>query len=393
MNQSQISNRTLRHNAAGAAESCVFSRSLGPWPLALGPRILLLVIWRSTLPACAVAQDAPLSHIAFGSCLRENRPAPIWDAIADRKPEVFLFIGDNIYGDTEDMDVMWAKYQKLGAMPGYVRLKKTCPILATWDDHDYGENDAGVEYPRKVESQKLLLKFFEEPADSPRWKREGIYDAKMFGPEGKRVQIILLDTRYFRSPLKRVPKSEQVKGQGPYRPDDRAELSMLGDAQWKWLEGELKKPAQVRIIASSIQVVPEEHNWEYWANFPHERKRLMKLIGDCDANGVIFISGDRHLSEISGLKADDPANPTGYVIYDVTSSSLNVPSGGNENEVNRHRIGKNYRLVNFGTILIDWSAKDPAIQMQIRDEKGQVVREHAVKLSTLRRVNTPPSRP
>ncbi|MEX2215736.1 MAG: alkaline phosphatase D family protein [Phycisphaeraceae bacterium] len=334
-----------------------------------------------------------MTRIAFGSCMRENKPAPIWDAVAQQKPEIFLFIGDNIYADTEDMEVMLAKYQKLGAMEGYQRLKKVCPIWATWDDHDYGVNDGGAEYPMKVQSQQVMLKFFEEPTDSPRWKREGVYDAKVFGPEGKRVQIILLDTRYFRSPLKKVPKAEQKKGMGPYVADDRAELTMLGEAQWKWLAQELSKPAEVRIVATSVQAVPQEHGWEYWENFPQERRRLFKVIGEAKANGVILISGDRHLAEISKLATDDPDNGAGYPVYDVTSSSLNVPSGGNVGEVNKHRVGEHYRLVNFGTILIDWADKDPLINLQIRDEKGQVAREEAVRLSSLKGVGKAPARP
>ena len=144
----------------------------------------------------------PLSRIAFGSCATQARPQPIWDAVVATRPELTLLLGDNIYGDTLDMDVMRAKYAKLAAMPGFQLLRKTCPILATWDDHDLGANDAGGDYPKKDESQKVFLDFFGDPADSPRRHRPGVYDAKVFGPEGKRVQVIMLDTRYFRSPLK-----------------------------------------------------------------------------------------------------------------------------------------------------------------------------------------------
>ena len=76
------------------------------------------------------------------------------------QPELFLFLGDNIYADTENMDVMRAKYAKLAAMPGFKALRERCPILATWDDHDLGVNDGGSEYPRKEESQQVFLDFF-----------------------------------------------------------------------------------------------------------------------------------------------------------------------------------------------------------------------------------------
>lgn len=345
--------------------------------------IFIIITFFFLTTACAAAEEAPLSRIALGSCLKETKPAPIWDTIVTTKPQIFLFIGDNIYGDTQDMAVMRAKYAKLGAMPGYQALKKTCPIYATWDDHDYGVNDGGEEYPMRDASQKEFLTFFEEPKDSPRWTRPGVYDSKIIGPAGKRVQIILLDTRYFRSPLKALPKLQQRPGKGPYIPDESPKLTMLGQAQWKWLAEELKKPAEVRIIASSVQVVPEEHGWEYWTTFPLERKRLLALIGETKATGVLFISGDRHLSEISRLPVSDPANGAGYPIYDLTSSSLNVPSGGNADEANKHRIGSNYRKTNFGIIDIDWSSADPTIHLQVRDEEGKPALEHHVKLSEL----------
>src|SRR5436190_24046790 len=87
----------------------------------------------------AIAADDPAavrSRIFFGSCVHQDKPQPVWDAIVAAKPDLFIMAGDNIYGDTKDMDVMRAKYKKLGAQPGYQKLLKTCPILATWDDHD-----------------------------------------------------------------------------------------------------------------------------------------------------------------------------------------------------------------------------------------------------------------
>ncbi len=166
----------------------------------------------------------PLHRIAFGSCATQARPQPIWDAVVAARPELTLLLGDNIYADTLDMNIMRAKYAKLAAMPGFQLLRKTCPILATWDDHDLGANDAGGDYPKKDESQKIFLDFFGDPADSPRRHRPGVYDAKVFGPEGKRVQVIMLDTRYFRSPLKR---KEPRKNSDPYEgnPDPTTTIS------------------------------------------------------------------------------------------------------------------------------------------------------------------------
>ncbi len=306
-------------------------------------------------------------------------------------PELFLFLGDNIYGDSEDMDVLRAKYELLGSQPGYKKLKKTCPILATWDDHDYGVNDGGVEYPVKRQSQRVMLDFFDVPQNDERRSREGVYFSRVFGPVGKRVQVILLDARYFRSPLK-VGYKPQEPGdgyRGKYAPNNDPKATMLGATQWKWLERQLQVPAELRIIGSGVQVIPDEHGSEMWGNFPLERKRLFGLIRKTKANGVVFISGDRHLAEIAKLPATHELG-VGYPLFDVTSSSLNVPSGNFtetsgwfKNEINSYRVGLTYFEVNFGAIHVDWAPADPIVRMQVRDAEGDVVLQQRVKLSQL----------
>ena len=340
--------------------------------------LLVSVLYASILPVVR-GDDVPLSRIAFGSCAKQDEPQPIWEAVVESDPDVFLLIGDNIYGDSEDLDVLKAKWDQLGAIPGYQKLKETCPILATWDDHDYGANDAGVEYPKKHESQQLFLDFFDEPAGTARRQSEGVYDAKVFGPEGQRVQIILLDTRFFRSPLvRRDWRPEPGEGdKGPYDRNIDPAATLLGAAQWAWLEEQFRQPAEVRIVASSIQVIPDGHHWEKWGNFPLERQRLFEIVRRTRANGVIFISGDRHSAEIS---AYDPG--VGYELIDVTSSSLNRPSEWHS-EPNPHRQGTKYTAENFGMIAIDWSEPDPTIRCQVRDIEGKVVLQHRVKRSSL----------
>src|SRR3954462_2449672 len=245
----------------------------------------LLVFLIGMAAAAPASAEDPVSHIAFGSCCRQDKPAPIWESIAAQKPQRFLFIGDNIYGDSQDMAVLRAKWKLLTDMPGYQKLQAACPILATWDDHDYGLDDGGRDYPKRKESQQLFLDVFGEPADSPRRKREGVYDATIVGPPGQRVQFILLDTRYHRSPLtKGKQEAEEGEGiRGPYVPSSDPAATMLGDAQWKWLPPPLPQQAEVRILASSIQVIAEEHGSEKWGNFPQERQRLFRTIKDAKA--------------------------------------------------------------------------------------------------------------
>lgn len=351
-------------------------------------RRAIAILMTALLVLCPAPREAhatppmpdELSVIAFGSCAREDRFQPLWDHVLEQKPELFLFIGDNMYADIPDVPtnagLIAQAYQNLGEQPGYQKLKQAVPILATWDDHDYGLNDAGKEWFLKDEAQVLLLSFFEEPADSPRWDRQGVYGSWTFGPQGQRVQVILLDTRYHRDPITRNPEG-RVGGRGPYIPNEEGQGSLLGEAQWDWLAGELKKPAGVRIIGSSIQVVPFEHQWECWGNMPHERRKLYDLIQTTKANGVLFISGDRHLIEIS----KDTKQGTPYPMWDFTSSSMNWRPG-QVNEPNQFRTSPVLREPNFGLIRINWDAG--TVSLEGYGSEGKELMQQTVELSTLR---------
>jgi alkaline phosphatase D len=324
----------------------------------------------------------PIARIAAGSCARQDKPQPLWHAVAAFRPDVLLMLGDNVYGDTEDMELLREKYAKLAAQPGFAALRRTVPIVAVWDDHDYGANDAGREYPRKRESQQVFLDFFGIAADAPLRTQAGIYRAVTVGPPGRRVQFICLDTRYHRSPLDVIPRGERVKGRGPYRPQVDADATVLGADQWAWLERVLREPAEVRIVLSSIQVVAEEHQWERWGNFPAERARLLRTIRAAGAAGVIVVSGDRHSGEISRMPAGDDA--LAYPLYDLTASSINQPNRFNgPDDANRWRLGPWRRGVNFGTIEIDWEAADPALTIAVRDEEAAIFHAERVRLSAL----------
>ncbi|HEX4608356.1 MAG TPA: alkaline phosphatase D family protein, partial [Urbifossiella sp.] len=279
------------------------------------------------------AKAAPLTRIAFGSCGDQDRPLPIFDTIVAARPELFLFLGDNIYADIDQKTsklipaakvtpgLIQSKYDILAGLPGYQKLKATCPFLATWDDHDLGANDAGGDFPIKDASQKLFLDFFGAAPNDPRRTQKGVYSAAVYGPPGKRVQVIMLDTRYHRSPLKKADKAPPGERSVPYVPNTDPGATVLGEEQWAWLEAQLKQPAEVRIVGSSIQLVADEHGFEKWANFPKERDRFYDLVRKTGAAGVVVLSGDRHLGEISL----DPA-AVGYPLYDVTSSGLNQGS-------------------------------------------------------------------
>ncbi len=335
------------------------------------------------IPAIAAADDSAtlIDTIGFGSCAHQSREQPIWDAVNAVEPEIFLLLGDNVYADTLDMSKMARDYEMLNAKPGFATLRENALLMGTWDDHDYGVNDGGREYPMRAEAQQCFIDFFDFPDDHPIHEQEGVYNTRTFGPEGRRVQIIMLDTRYHRSPLTRSAPLEDRRGYRPYAPlwDDNA--TFLGEEQWAWLEEQLRQPADLRIIGSSIQFVAEDHWFEKWANLPLERQRLLDLINETGAEGVLFVSGDRHLAEISMMDGG-----VGYPIFDVTSSALTQSRDNvRYQEENRHRLGTLNWGRNFGVIQVDWEQDDPQIRLQIRDEIGDIMIQRKIRLSDLRR--------
>ena len=344
--------------------------------MATQPYRFLFLFLFLTFGFAIAATETPLQRIAFGSCLGQDLPMPVWKAVLEADPDLFIFLGDNVYADTHDMNALRSQYAKLAAQPGFQSLRSAIPILATWDDHDYGTNDTGADNPTRDQSQEIFLDFWQVPKDSPRRKQPGVYHSEVYGPPGQRVQIILLDTRYFRSPL----KTEKTASDESYLPNEDANATLLGSAQWSWLEKQLQVPAQIRIIGSSIQVVAEDHGGEKWNNFPNERKKLFDLLWKSRATGLFFISGDMHFAELSMMNGD-----VGFPIYDLTSSSLNW-SEKNWRTVspNRHRIGVMQVGDNFGMIQIDWKLPDPLIRLQIRDELGDIMIQHKIPLTVLR---------
>ncbi len=318
------------------------------------------------------------SRIAFGSCAHEDKPQPVLRTVVKHEPDVFVYLGDNIYGDTRDMEVLKAKYGKLGAKPEFRQLCAEVAVLSIWDDHDYGENDAGKEYPLRAESKQVFMDFWQVPADSPRRQRAGIYGAHVFHQDSKRLQLILLDTRTFRDPLKRIPSDlpKDSKLKNAYQPDTNPDKTLLGAVQWRWLRRQFEQPADLRVVCSSIQFGHEYNGWESWNNLPAEQQRMISLIRDTRAGGVLFISGDVHWGEISRRQPPDL-----YPLYDVTASGLT--ERWHNTEPNRYRVGNVFRDNHFGLIEIDWNREDPKITLSIVDVPGEVRVSHEVLLSEL----------
>jgi alkaline phosphatase D len=329
------------------------------------------------LAAAALAADdggPAIERLAFGSCSDQERPQPIWDVIAAFEPQLFLHLGDSVYSDTVDMDRRRADLAKQAAVPEFRRFRDKVPILATWDDHDFGANDGGADFPEREVAEKLFLDFFDEPADSPRRRRPGVYDARIFGPPGQRLQVILLDGRSFRGRLEDDPSPYRR-----YRPATDPGTTLLGEAQWTWLEEQLRRPAELRLIASGVQVLGYAAGFECWKNLPHEQERLFRVIRETAADGVLFLSGDAHFAQ---LKRGDGG--VGYPLYDFTSSGLTHSRPEAAERPAPLAVEPPFGGINFGTVEIDWHQKDPEITLAARDLEGKAAFVHRIRLSELR---------
>ncbi len=305
-------------------------------------------------------KHSELYVIGFGSCITEKREQPIWSAIKEENLNEFFFMGDNVYGDNEEtglLDNMKIAYALQKTQ--FPKWLDDIKVNAIWDDHDYGKNDGGEEYEYKARSQELFLDFWKVPENDPRRDRKGIYFSQIRDIHNHKVNLIGLDTRYHRSALGQEDK--------PYSAVDDLSKTMLGKKQWDWLASELRRNSDLNIIVSSVQVIPTNHGFEKWGNFPHERNKLLEMIENSNTPTII-ISGDRHKA---GLYKK------GNVI-ELTSSSMNKPLPAYlskiwdliSKETDTYLIGDMFYPENYGTL--SFSSKG-SLLIRLKDIDGKIV--------------------
>lgn len=328
--------------------------------------------------------ETVIETIAFGSCATQKKDQSFWDQIGKENASLFLFIGDNVYGDVSSDDPALPElrdaYATLATIVDFQRFRSRTPILPIWDDHDYGANDGGADFALKAESKNLFMTFWEVPKSDERRTREGLYFSRLWGPVGQRTQIILLDTRSFRSPMQ--PTDEPgVKGKERYVPTADTSRTVLGSEQWAWLKGELEKPAEIRLVISSYQMLAQDHGFEAWHLFPHEVKKFKETIKATGANGVVLLSGDRHI----GALYEDLGGP--YPLVELTSSSLNKPIDVPVETLGPPMVGRTYTEANYGTISTDWKAA--TLTLRLHNMEGNVLVERRIPFADMAHPKTP----
>jgi alkaline phosphatase D len=323
---------------------------------------------RSASPNQALKVGQVIESIGFGSCMDQNYPQPVWDSLKQEGLDLFIGLGDLVYASSPKDKPISKAYLKQIENPSLNEFRNKVPWVGSWDDHDFGVNDGGGDHPELNEARELLFAFLPNSSKVTPPEQKGIYHSIILGNKPKTLQVILLDTRSFRSPL---VKNESGGPLEKYLPTSDQGTTLLGEEQWKWLELELQKPANFRILVSSIQVLPEQHGFEKWGNFPHERQRLIKLIEKNKLKNLIILSGDRHFSEISELKLNKK-----QTLLEVTSSGLNK-SSQLINEVNRLRKGIPYYDSNYGTLKIDYMKKSALYTLKAAD--GRVIDSKSIR--------------
>ena len=302
--------------------------------------------------------------IGFASCLNQSKAMPIFSTIKSEGFDLFLMMGDNVYGNSksEDLKELSLAYSK--QRQNFDKLDFDFPFEAIWDDNDYGLGDGGKEYHLKDKSKKLFLDFWDISNDDPRRKRSGLYHEIIKDFKGKSIQILFLDTRTFRDNLKPSDDKGAV-GKERYIPFLDSTLTMLGDEQWQWLAQKMSVAIDYRFIISSIQFLAIGHGWECWNNLPYERQKLINLIDKSNIEHTVLLSGDRHRGGLYQLKTK-----TNKIISEMTSSSLNVPYSNSE-EPGPLRVGGTYSRENYGVIQLD--ELQDSISVSLKNIKGQVV--------------------
>eukprot|EP00026_Physarum_polycephalum_P009810 Phypoly_transcript_09947.p1 GENE.Phypoly_transcript_09947~~Phypoly_transcript_09947.p1 ORF type:complete len:418 (+),score=49.08 Phypoly_transcript_09947:89-1342(+) len=342
----------------------------------------LFVLLCHSLPIAPGSYSQPLSKFAFGSCNKHDLPQPLWEHIQKYNPELWVWLGDIVYADTREMPFLWKpsalsvmeyKYDAQRNNKDYKKLASTVNITGVWDDHDYGMNNGGKFYSDRRDSQKILLKFLDEPKESERWNRDGLYGAFEFGESPRKVKLIIFDTRFFRT--------------DPLEPNS----DILGEVQWKWLEEELKtSDAQIHFFASSVQLIPADIPLvEKWSNFEHGRTRFFSLLQKYKISTPIVLSGDVHHAELFHYSCPE----SNLIVDEITSSGMthccasSFPSFICNTVLNTILFGKfslgSYDGFNFGTVEIHWDTNPVTVDLQVRGVDGEIVMKNKVVSRTV----------
>lgn len=320
--------------------------------------------------------EPPPLRIALGSCFyvneaRFDRPGTpygshyeILTAIAATRPDVMLWTGDNTYLREADFDSrtgVFHRYTHSRALPELQPLLGVASHYATWDDHDFGPNDSDGSYVGRQLTRRAFELFWANP---PLGADGGGGVTSTF--DWHDVQVVLLDDRWYRSAQDRTTGA----------------ASFLGERQIDWLLNVLKASrATFKLVVVGGQVVNNSATFENYATYGAERQRLLDLLARERVPGVLFLSGDKHWTELSRME-----RPGTYPLYDLTVSPLTSgTSTGWQSEKNDHRVdGTLLQEHNFATLDFSGPRAERLMTITIRDAGGGVRWTRAIRATELK---------
>jgi alkaline phosphatase D len=328
----------------------------------LSARFLVIALLLFGTNITAYSQSEAVTTIAIIGCHRQDLPAPSIPYLANTiKPQYTLWVGDNVYADTEtDPQHIQRQLEVLLNKDGFKQLREVSKFMVTWDDHDYGLNDMGKHYVLKEESKQIHRKFWQLEEEIPT-DHDGVYYAKLEKqPNGKVIQFIMLDGRFNReNPLK------------PF-------CDAFGENQWNWLEEQLKQPADVRFIINGYQILLKRPNrWEALVKLGRSRHRLLSIIKSTGANNVLFVTGDQHYVEV--LRSPKVVK---YKTFEIMAAGINNNErpGMAKNRV----MGPDVTIHSAPVIELHWTA-EPYIHFKNYNAETQTVSsEYKIVLSSLK---------
>jgi alkaline phosphatase D len=301
-------------------------------------------------------------RVAFGSCCRiqYDPDQAIWNAVRGLEPDLFFWLGDNIYGDSDQHAALMDLYGRGRVVERLTPLLRSTPQLAIWDDHDFGYNNSDGRSPFKDVALSAFRKVWANPAygeaDNP-----GVYFRQSYGG----VDFFFLDGRYHRS------RADTT---------DDASKTMLGPKQKAWLKRELAAstaPFKVLISGGGWTAAENEEGGDSWGVFLTERDEIFDFIRDRNIGGVFCISGDSHMGELNCVPRSETG---GYDIYDLCSSPLaQMPAAKNLKQTPEVRIRDTWtRTVNVGLMRFDLTGETPTLTYTLHDVLGDAVWEPLV---------------
>jgi len=317
-----------------------------------------------TQPLWQWRTDPPTVRIAAGSCaylndVRFDRPGKpygggegIFDIIAATSPDLMLWLGDNIYlreADYTSRDGINRRHRYYRSHPALQRLWTACPHVAIWDDHDFGPDDSDASYSGSGWTLEMFRRYWPLPYSPP---SDGLYGKVLQGD----VDIFLLDDRSYRYPNRWPEGTDKV---------------MYGAKQMQWLKAALTySSAPFKIIAGGSQFFNQVSRAESWSRYPAEQGDLKRWLEERKIPGVIFLSGDRHFTQMFRIH-----RPGLYPLYEITTSPLTAGPVTDPGDAERNNPdvvpGTMYHDRNFAMITVSGPRTQRALTLEIRDTKGE----------------------